>query len=519
MLQGYKLLVGFGSAPYQRDEKNGLSYFAEVEDANGVKEILWGVDIDRSLQEAGAEIGDTVLLTRGDKKLVKVLEKQKNGTMVEIEVDRVTWNTSIQLDELEVTQGIREYDKQPVVDIASQPNAASAAIEGVEQETQFEVGAPYWLNGLHNTQGIALAIEVNKEIKKNGLEDDRDAVDKVLALYPNGKRYGLIVETKDYFFNEPHYKNNPAEPRTLMDGKFVRDKEGAYRPAAGGRAVLIDNGDSVVLKNKSEDGYRAAIELAVAKGWTAIELKGKPAMLAGAWLEAKMMGLDVVNYEPTKEDIAKYTERLAVERAASASLLRRPDEVGLEQVEMRPYVDVDGVNKVATITYTVSHEGGEAVDYSNPHDAARAFSGIDDAASPSVVRSVVRADGIVSADIIAVSDFVPGSNGAKRGKYMVGLLDQEFNEAFAEVEAEAQVKDDLRPEYKGVVDGKYSGEILDVINGQVIQKIDRAGKVVVHDISRLSTVPKKGSIEDIHYSNGRGVVKERAREDAREISR
>lgn len=410
------------------------------------------------------------------------------------------------------------------IDIESRTDSIEAQNETGDkaQETQFEVFAPYWLNGLHNSQGIALAIQVNKDIKKNGLEDDRDAVAKLLAIYPNGKRYGLIVEPKDYFLNEPHYKINAAEPRSLMNDMFVRDKEGAYRPAAGGRAVLVDNGDSVVLKHKSADGYRAAMELAAAKGWTAIELKGKPAMLAGAWLEAKMMGLDVVNYVPTKEDQAKYVERIAAERAASASLLKHPDEVGLEQVEMRSYVDADGVNKVATVTYTVSHQGGEDVDYSNPKDAARAFSGIDDAVQPAVVRSVVRADGIVSADIIAVSDFVPGSNGAKRGKYMIGVLDQEFNEAFSEVEAEAHVQDDLKPEFKGVVSGKYSGEILDVSDTQVMQKVGRNPvDFVMHDKAKLSKVPKKGEYEDIHYSNGRGEVKERAREreGERELSR
>lgn len=522
MLQGYKSLVGFGSAPYQRDEKNGLSYFAEVEDANGVKETLWGVDLERSLQEAGAEIGDDVLLTRGDKKLVKVLEKQKNGTMIGIEVERVTWNTSIQLDEIEVTQGIRQHDKQPVADIASQSNATTAAIEGVEQDTQFAVMAPYWLDGLHNSQGITLAEEVNLEIKKNKLAEDKEAIANLLKLYPNAKRFGLEVVSRNRYLDDPHHKTNAAEPRSLLDGAFVRDKDGEYRPAAGGRAVLADKGDSLVLKSKSAEGYRAAMELAIAKGWTAIELKGKPAMLAEAWIEAKLKGLDVVNYSPTKEDLAKYTKRLAEERALSSSTHSQPVEQDPEKVELRPFVDAEGHNKVAQVTYTVSHAGGEDVDYGNPKDAARAFSAISDAVFPAVVRSVVRADGIVSGDIIAVADFVPGSTSSKMAKYVMGVLDQEFNEAFTEFNVEEKVQESLKPDVVAVSAGNYSGKILAIESGQVVQKIGRSpDDVVRHDVSKLSNLPKVGEVEDIHYANGKGVVQgwEQGREHGHELRR
>lgn len=245
-------------------------------------------------------------------------------------------------------------------------------------------------------------------------------------------------------------------------------------------------------------------------------------MLAEAWVEAKLKGLDVVNYSPTKEDLAKYTKRLAENRALGSLSNERPVEQDPEKVELRPFVDAEGNNKVAQVTYTVSHAGGEDVDYSNPKDAARAFSVISNGALPAVVRSVVRADGMVSGDIIAVTDILPGSTSGKMAKYMTGVLDQEFNEAFAELNAEEKVQESLKSDVITVSAGNYSGKILAIENGQVVQKIGRSpNDVVRHDVSKLSVVPKVGEVEDIHYAGGTGVVQslEQGREHGHELRR
>ena len=190
-----------------------------------------------------------------------------------------------------------------------------ATIAGESPDTRFAVNAPYWLNGLHNQAGLALAEEINKVVASNKLQEEQDAIEQILAVnYPDAKRFGLAVIAEKKHLDEPHRQMNLAEPKSLLEGAFVRDKDGAYRPAAGGRAVLLDKGDSLVLKNKDIASYEAAVALAKAKGWTAIKLNGRPAMMEQAWIAAKLAGIEVTNYTPTKEAQAKFADRVAAQK-------------------------------------------------------------------------------------------------------------------------------------------------------------------------------------------------------------
>lgn len=224
-----------------------------------------------------------------------------------------------------------------------------AAIAGEALDTRFAVNAPYWLNGLHNKAGLALAEEINKVVSSKKLEEERDAIEQILAVnYPDAHRLGLTVISEKKHLDEPHRKMNLAEPKSLLESAFVRDKNGAYRPAAGGRAVLLDKGDSLVLKNKDAASYEAAVELAKAKGWTAIKLNGRPAMMEQAWIAAKLAGIEVTNYTPTKEAQAKFADRLAAQQLGNI--------VAINRVETEPSVSAgDFEGKI------LRFEGGQAV--------------------------------------------------------------------------------------------------------------------------------------------------------------
>ncbi|MET2529929.1 KfrB domain-containing protein [Ralstonia pseudosolanacearum] len=76
------------------------------------------------------------------------------------------------------------------------------------------------------------------------------------------------------------------EPASLLAGAYTRDKEGAYRPAAGGSVVIQDLGDAVEVKAESPDAYQAAVELLKAKGWKPTEQD--LARLAKAMAEARL---------------------------------------------------------------------------------------------------------------------------------------------------------------------------------------------------------------------------------------
>ncbi|MDN8018795.1 Ti-type conjugative transfer relaxase TraA [Burkholderia multivorans] len=77
-------LVDHGAAPYEHDSKNGLSYFATLENDKGERHTIWGVDLERAIADSGAQIGDRIGLAHGGAQTVRL----PDGRMVE----RNTWH-------------------------------------------------------------------------------------------------------------------------------------------------------------------------------------------------------------------------------------------------------------------------------------------------------------------------------------------------------------------------------------------------------------------------------------------
>lgn len=309
--------------------------------------------------------------------------------------------------------------------VRSEPTPAPQhAGEQESVEAEFAVMAPYWLDGLHNFEGIELSKQVNRLIESEKLSKDKAAVARMLTTYPDGRRLGVEIVPRAKYLNDPHLKANVGEPTHLLAGELVRDKEGAYRPHAGGLAVLQDKGTSLVLKNKSDQAYRGAMELALAKGWKAIELKGKPKMLAQAWLEAQVMGLEVVNYSPSEQDRQKLAQRMAEEVRKREAAQARAESQGPETVEVRPVTDAAGKQLPATVTYTVSPNGPRPVEGQGQEAVT--------------TRSVTRVAGLVREDVTTGLAPVVDGNSAQVAKPAAtkDLVTREVDTALAEVKQE-----------------------------------------------------------------------------------
>jgi Large polyvalent protein-associated domain 7 len=386
------------------------------------------------------------------------------------------------------------------------------------QDDQLCVMAPYWQNGLHNAEGIALAEKLNKLIKLQKLEKDKDAISRLLSIHSKAQELGIGIVSALQFANDNHLRANVAQPRSLLGGALVRDKDGAYRPAAGGAALLLDKGDAVVLKSKGAEAYRGAMELALAKGWTAIELQGKPAMLADAWLEAKLMNLDVVNYSPSEQDLAKFAARVAEEsaRKVQSQACLASAEQAPEMVEVRPFVDVNGQTKMATVTYTVSYIGGQDENFSDPKAAARAFGPLAQASSPVVIRSVTRADGVVSDAVVAGFDIRPSKGTGTRT--LERMEDRVFDAAMEEMIEQANTMALLHPDRKLASQGSHVGPIVSIEGDVVAQKTGRdPNQIVWHSLQTMKgQAPKLGEMAEINYAHGVGVIK--SNEQALEVT-
>lgn len=401
------------------------------------------------------------------------------------------------------------------------PNRLNGLIEetsekfiGLDEKKPMMVMASYWVNGLHNAEGIAAANELNKIIAARKLEEDKNSIERLIYANEHARKLGLRAVSKEVFLNDPDFKENRAEPRKLLQGSLVRDKDGSYRSAVGGKPLILDKGDSLALKSKGKETYQGAMELALAKGWTAIEIKGKPSMMAEIWLEAKMMNLDVVNYTPNAKDQEKLAARLAEMQRQKDAEKSRTAEQSPEIVEVHPFFDAQGQTKMATVTYTVSYEGGKDVSFDNPKEAASAFNQLDASLKPVVIRSVARADGVVQEAVVAECDAFAYKPKFDRDE------DRELNEAIAEVVERAKNSQELQAEVPPVgLNGLYVGQILSIEGNRMTQR-KAPGVVVWHDISQIQGIlPKVGEVAEIGYSKGVGVVKEKTKEQEQEGGR
>ena len=209
---------------------------------------------------------------------------------------------------------LENQEIQDELTLAKEGQTKSAATNN----SRFAVHAPYWLNGLHNLEGLELAEEINKLVQASKLNEKEDAIKQLLLAYPTAQSLGLSVVEEQIYLGDAWRKRNLAQPKDLMGGMFIRDKNGAYRPASGGRTVLVDQGDTLKLK-AGEQSLDAAVELAKAKGWTAMSLTGKPKVVEAAWIAAQLAGIEVTNYTPTKEAQAKLAERLSQQPVTKGS--------------------------------------------------------------------------------------------------------------------------------------------------------------------------------------------------------
>ncbi|OIO75086.1 MAG: hypothetical protein AUJ57_00765 [Zetaproteobacteria bacterium CG1_02_53_45] len=124
----YHTLVNHGAAPFQHDEKEKGSYFATIQNEQGREKTVWGVDIPRSLEAAGVEIGDKIELSSGQRKAVQIQVKQPDGTFIEKTVDRVEWITKKQP---EITA---EVEQKPDTEVT----VVEPAIENPEEAKTVE---------------------------------------------------------------------------------------------------------------------------------------------------------------------------------------------------------------------------------------------------------------------------------------------------------------------------------------------------------------------------------------------
>ncbi|WP_275286864.1 hypothetical protein [Halomonas elongata] len=93
-------IVAHGSAPYQFDEANRLSYYITLRNERGDDRTVWGVDLKRVAQETTLAVGDTVALEFLGREAVVVKQPVRNeqGHVVnhrKVSTHRYSWKAHV----------------------------------------------------------------------------------------------------------------------------------------------------------------------------------------------------------------------------------------------------------------------------------------------------------------------------------------------------------------------------------------------------------------------------------------
>ncbi|WP_175838372.1 LPD7 domain-containing protein [Burkholderia anthina] len=93
-------LLEHGDAPYQHNPARSDSYYVVFRDEAGVDQVVWGVDLERAMREANAEIGQQVTLENLGKRVVTVRAPilDDEGKVIrddERDVHRNTWRVAV----------------------------------------------------------------------------------------------------------------------------------------------------------------------------------------------------------------------------------------------------------------------------------------------------------------------------------------------------------------------------------------------------------------------------------------
>lgn len=119
----------------------------------------------------------------------------------------------------------------------------------------------------------------------------------------------------------------PRDVPSIERDYIVREADGArfyHRRDTGELAIRADD---THIQGRLRDGQTigAMIDIAVARGWTDIAVRGDREVARDTWLQAKTRGLDVEGYVPTRDDLHALRQAQLAERTPP-----------LEQEQIRP---------------------------------------------------------------------------------------------------------------------------------------------------------------------------------------
>ncbi len=282
-------LVAHGPALYEHEPSNKLSYFVTLENDKGLRNTVWGVDLERALQASGAEPGTKIELQHLGSQPVTL----PDGTLTHRNEWQVRDAASVTFDQIE-KQLSRSGAKTTTLDFENEPlyrDHANAFLERRGFEVLRDIGpalaavvekqaarlaqhrerlADLWSRAEHAFRriGIGRAAEtapaVAADIPKIAAEDRIGPERPALIASVKEHAEPLIEAARARFLQSAEARNNDAE-LTARLAQIYRNPEGARQAITG--AALRLQGDTarlseqVVQRPQSFGGLRGSSRL------------------------------------------------------------------------------------------------------------------------------------------------------------------------------------------------------------------------------------------------------------------
>ncbi|MBW4016805.1 hypothetical protein HG534_10930 [Moraxella osloensis] len=241
-------LINHGTAPYQDNPQNQLSYFAELEDQGKTKKV-WGKEIQSAIINANVKIGDDIVLNNLGKQSVSIPDPKDNQKS--ITVQKNMWEVELYEPPKELINSLEpDLERVQEQQLSSLPNREEKAIK----ET-FKLS----------------------ELAINNVD------------LPENLRNNYILKVKN---------------RALQDEKI-----NYYDKSDTTTIAFEDRKTGLHTSKEDEKTINAMLDLAQSKGWSSINLKGTEAFKRQAWLEASIRGIEVKGFKPSEKDMAELEAR------------------------------------------------------------------------------------------------------------------------------------------------------------------------------------------------------------------
>jgi len=192
-----------------------------------------------------------------------------------------------------------EVDKQPLID-GPRPTSAEVAdgksMPGLAKKVLQVMGSTAHVAGAW-LQSKAIQAGTTRDAAQSNPPGTEPAprAEKAKAVPASVARRFLKVETDYYFPDKTH--------------------------------AFSDRGDKLATRGTHPEVVRSLVEIAQARGWSSITVKGTEEFQRSAWMEAAQAGLKVTGYRPTALDLAELANRPAnntVEKGRAPSLAKDP---------------------------------------------------------------------------------------------------------------------------------------------------------------------------------------------------